>query len=228
MELRKHLQRARHQRARRTQRGVQHLHHGGAHRRRAARLGREHGQAAGRSVRAGRPAVLRLERGGHLFRCARARDPLEPRLRALLAAVAGHVRLGVAELHQPQAHRRDGLDVRGHARVRGEVLPGRHRARPLLRGKHRAGAQVLGARPRHLGAGGTPSRPGGVHELRVRREDHQALPPRGVRGREVELLAVPGPHARPRQVRGLQDALLRPRRVRGVHGSPDALRARGA
>ncbi len=123
MELRKHLQRARHQRARRTQRGVQHLHHGGAHRRRAARLGREHGQAAGRSVRAGRPAVLRLERGGHLFRCARARDPLEPRLRALLAAVAGHVRLGVAELHQPQAHRRDGLDVRGHARVRGEVLP---------------------------------------------------------------------------------------------------------
>ena len=176
----------------------------------------------------GLPAVLRLERGGHLFRCARARDPLEPRLRALLAAVAGHVRLGVAELHQPQAHRRDGLDVRGHARVRGEVLPGRHRARPLLRGKHRAGAQVLGARPRHLGAGGTPSRPGGVHELRVRREDHQALPPRGVRGREVELLAVPGPHARPRQVRGLQDALLRPRRVRGVHGSPDALRARGA
>ena len=177
---------------------------------------------------AGRPAVLRLERGGHLFRRARARDPLEPRLRALLAAVAGHVRLGVAELHQPQAHRRDGLDVRGHARVRGEVLPGRHRARPLLRGEHRAGAQVLGARPRHLGAGGTPSRPGGVHELRVRREDHQALPPRGVRGREVELLAVPGPHARPRQVRGLQDALLRPRRVRGVHGSPDALRARGA
>lgn len=163
-----------------------------------------------------------------IYSDARARDPLEPRLRALLAAVAGHVRLGVAELHQPQAHRRDGLDVRGHARVRGEVLPGRHRARPLLRGKHRAGAQVLGARPRHLGAGGTPSRPGGVHELRVRREDHQALPPRGVRGREVELLAVPGPHARPRQVRGLQDALLRPRRVRGVHGSPDALRARGA
>lgn len=99
---------------------------------------------------------------------------------------------------------------------------------PLLRGEHRAGTQVLGARPRHLGAGGTPSRPGGVHELRVRREDHQALPPRGVRGREMELLAVPGPHARPRQVRGLQDALLRPRRVRGVHGSPDALRARGA
>ena len=57
VELRKHLQRARHQRARRTQRGVQHLHHGGAHRRRTARLGREHGQAAGRSVRAGRPRL---------------------------------------------------------------------------------------------------------------------------------------------------------------------------
>ena len=135
-----HLQRARHQRARRARRGVQHLHHGGAHRRRAAHLGRGHGRAAGRPVGPGRSAVLRLERGGHLHRRARARDPLEPGLRALLAAVARHVRLGVAELRQPQAHRRDGLDLRRHARVRGEVLPGRHRPRPLLRGEHRAGS----------------------------------------------------------------------------------------